>query len=279
MSPEQASGQPVDHRSDIYSLGIIMYEMFTGRVPFEADTYMGVLTQHMFVQPVRPGQVVGGSTELGAFEDITLVCLAKQPEDRYSSMAALSAEIERAWSSFGAAPVSSVHGVEPPRVPSRRDGAAAPAFDAGQRVERDAFRGALTDLEPVFLPKQRISWKWLIFGGIVVVALAAAALSLQGESRNSARPADSVPLATPGAHASTAPPAPLAPVPIEEQPSPVALPALPAPPPTASGATTVRSSPSSSGYRLPAPRRPAQPGKLGKLGEIDDIGDPFAVRR
>ena len=54
MCPEQAGGQTVDHRADIYALGIILYEMLTGRVPFEADTYMGVLTKHMFVAPPPP---------------------------------------------------------------------------------------------------------------------------------------------------------------------------------------------------------------------------------
>jgi len=57
MSPEQASGADVTNRADIYALGIIMYEMFTGRVPFEADSYMGVLTKHMFMVPEAPSAV------------------------------------------------------------------------------------------------------------------------------------------------------------------------------------------------------------------------------
>ncbi len=86
MSPEQASGHPVDHRADIYAVGVIMYEMFAGRVPFESETYMGVLTQHMFVQPVPPSQVAEAAKELGDLESITLRCLAKKPEDRFDSM-------------------------------------------------------------------------------------------------------------------------------------------------------------------------------------------------
>lgn len=94
MSPEQASGQPVDHRADIYALGVVMYELFTGRVPFEADTYMGVLTKHMFMAPERFVEKVGDTRELGALEDITLRCLEKKPENRYPTIEALVADIE-----------------------------------------------------------------------------------------------------------------------------------------------------------------------------------------
>jgi serine/threonine-protein kinase len=94
MSPEQASGGAIDHRSDIYALGVIMYEMFTGRVPFEADSYMGVLTKHMFMRPDPISRIYEPARQLGALEDVTLKCLEKEPDARYQSMGELVHDIE-----------------------------------------------------------------------------------------------------------------------------------------------------------------------------------------
>ena len=99
MSPEQASGQPVDHRADIYALGVIMYELYSGHLPFEADTFMGVLTQHMFNEPPRfASEILADGTApplAAALEEITLRALAKRPEERFQSMQAVIDEMDR----------------------------------------------------------------------------------------------------------------------------------------------------------------------------------------
>src|SRR5690606_27524929 len=80
MSPEQAAGQSVDQRTDISALGAIMYEMFTGKVPFDADTFMGILSKRMFEVPPRPTDIAGGS--LGPLETVILRALEKNPDQR-----------------------------------------------------------------------------------------------------------------------------------------------------------------------------------------------------
>ncbi len=91
MSPEQAQGTGIDQRSDIYSLGIILYEMVTGKVPFSGDTPISITIKHVEETPKSPKELAPHIPE--SLNRLILKCLAKNKEHRYQSTMQLSKEL------------------------------------------------------------------------------------------------------------------------------------------------------------------------------------------
>jgi serine/threonine protein kinase len=121
MSPEQCEGEDIDQRTDIYALGVLLYEMLTGHVPHDADTVMGILTKHLYEDPIPPTLRVPQVS--GELERIVMRCLDKNPERRYQTMRELGSDLSRIRS--GLSPLGPDTGPDtitltPTRPPARR---------------------------------------------------------------------------------------------------------------------------------------------------------------
>ena len=92
ISPEQALGKPLDGRTDLYALGVMLYEFTAGRLPFQADDPLAVITQHIHEEPVHPSQYAPDISTY--FEEIILKLLAKNPDDRFGSAAETRSALE-----------------------------------------------------------------------------------------------------------------------------------------------------------------------------------------
>ena len=135
MSPEQAKGEPVGPRSDLYSLGVVLYEMLTGNLPYEADSAIAQAIKHINEGPCSPRKANPEVPE--ALDTLTIKLLAKNPGDRYASAAELADDLERVRSGLPPAAVEKTERMTATLPPNLiQPPIAAPTRAAGRRRGR-----------------------------------------------------------------------------------------------------------------------------------------------
>ena len=174
MAPEQALGEKVDHRADIYAMGVILYEMLTGSVPFTSESFLAVLTQHVTATPTPPSERCSRQIPL-ELEQLVLRAMAKKPGQRFQHISEMmeilealrhEASAEDRVQSAGAAGATRI----PATMPPDNDGGAEEVLS----VKQTATAGELVPEVPA--PRRM----GLILGiaGLVLLMLAGGAVAM-----------------------------------------------------------------------------------------------------
>lgn len=165
MSPEQGQGEPADFRSDIYSLGIMLYEMVTGRVPFEAETPIGIVFKHISDPLPLPSSIEPNLPSM--VEQVIIKALAKNPADRFASAEAMTTAFQGALAGADTATFA-LRDVPPPD---------SEIFDTIRaKPKADSIPAAALPFQPqpepvVNSPKQPVPWWIFALGAVIAVLL------------------------------------------------------------------------------------------------------------
>jgi serine/threonine-protein kinase len=197
MSPEQAAGKPLDHRVDVYSVGIILYEMFAGRVPFTGESFMGILTKHMFEPPPTMRSLNPQLSIPASLEGVIMKCIAKDPTHRYAGMGELLEDVQRAMKDPHAIPT-------PPPMPRMS------AMDLGQELTAHTLEG---DPYPAPVRRPRSRLPLALAAAVVIVVGGGLGVWISQRSGAAARERDprvtvSTPPGTTGGASTTGTPTP-----------------------------------------------------------------------
>ena len=182
LSPEQARGERVDARSDLYSTGCLLYELLTGRPPFTGDSPVAIAYQHVRENPIPPSRI---DPEIPPWADaIVLKAMAKDPADRYQSAAEMRTDIQRALSGV---PVAAPSQTEMYAPGTQRMGAQTMMAGAGAPTGTMSHYGGPEDGYDDGSGGGRRRALWWILGAVGVIIVAVLAyLLLNGGNGNTA---------------------------------------------------------------------------------------------
>jgi serine/threonine protein kinase len=162
MSPEQTQGDTLDRRSDIYSLGLILYELLTGKLPFDAVKPIDIMRAHVHEAPIPLNQRVAGKTFSRDLEAVLLKTMAKRPEDRYETAVELAQALRRCLTNPMAS-TAARRALPSDPAPTTR-ASARPAATTGPA-------GAAPDFDPPSVPLSRGPLIWIGAGVALLLLL------------------------------------------------------------------------------------------------------------